>query len=1102
MKRKSIWLTVLLVSIQWAVFHPQPLWGQITTATILGAITDETGALIPGVTVTIRNEGTGLSRTVISDDSGKYLAPRLPVGTYEVSGELTGFKRVVISGLVLQVDQTARIDLVLEVGALTDSVEVISETVTVKTEVSDVSMVVDNQRVTELPLNGRVYFDLNLLDSGTSQRTGWRGSFWGPVGGATFSFNGAPTDANQYLVDGIMAQETVATHPTLKVTIDNIQEFKQAASQFSAESGFGSGAQVSVVTKGGTNQIHGTAYWFLRNDALDARNFFDDAREDRVAAGLPEIPEFTQNQFGFAVGGPIIKDKTFFFFSYEGTRIDKSVTRAVSVPTIAMRAGDFSGLNPIYDPATTRVDPSQPCNSTECTYIRDPFPNNIIPTNRHAQEAVDSLDLLFPLPDRAGVSGNLVASPVQDTDENQYSIRVDHEINDQNSVFGRYTQTNPLRFLPFVFSALPNHADNWDNPAKNAVFSYTRVFSPNTLNEFKLGFNRFIQFLTDFEKDRDIPAELGISRLDSQFGGHPTISIAGFSRTGGISNSPNDRFDNTYVLINNLTHTRGDHRLSTGVSFRHYQNNRAGFQPQPRGQFVFNGTYTTFPGAPATGHSMADFLLGFPFQSTAGIGNGFRDTRWNEFALFLQDDWQIHPNLTLNLGLRYEYYGAKYEVNNRYYFFDRTGVDSDGNLGEVVSTEEFVRRGFPERSYNADKLDFAPRLGLAWRPFGGNKTVVRAGYGMYHYNGQGFALVVNLNPNPETRRLSFDGNRTPSAQGDPLFPDLTLANAFPLAKAGESLSSWGWQEDWKSPYNQVFSLYVQREVMRNTTFEVGYVGNKGTNLMGPRNINRPEPGPGSFVDRRPFRAFSSVFEFHPYGDSSYHAFKFNAQRRFSDGLSFRTSWTVSKGLNITGLGSFGESTETIKRNWFDTKAEKGRTKYDARNRFTFSASYALPFSNPTSGVLDAIIGGWQINGILILQDGTPIDTRLITDNANTGGGGGDDYPDRVGDPNEGAPHTIKEWFNTDAFALPAALDWGDAGKNIITGPGTINLDFSIFKNFFITENQTFQFRAEFFNILNHANFDVPNGSFGTSQFGQIFSAGDGRQIQFAFKYIF
>ena len=313
-----------------------------------------------------------------------------------------------------------------------------------------------------------------------------------------------------------MAQETVATHPTLKVTIDNIQEFKQAASQFSAESGFGSGAQVSVVTKSGTNQIHGTAYWFLRNDALDARNFFDDAREDRVAAGLPEIPEFTQNQFGFAVGGPIIKDKTFFFFSYEGTRIDKSVTRAVSVPTIAMRAGDFSGLNPIYDPATTRVDPSLPCNSTECTYIRDPFPNNIIPTNRHGFKKLWIRSICCFL-SRTGPESAATWSrpPCKILDENQYSIRVDHEINDQNSVFGRYTQTNPLRFLPFVFSALPNHADNWDNPAKNAVFSYTRVFSPNTLNEFKLGFNRFIQFLTDFEKDRDIPAELGISRLDS-----------------------------------------------------------------------------------------------------------------------------------------------------------------------------------------------------------------------------------------------------------------------------------------------------------------------------------------------------------------------------------------------------------------------------------------------------------------------------------------------------------------------------------------------------------------------------------------------------------
>ena len=370
----------------------------------------------------------------------------------------------------------------MKVGEIVQSVEVTGETHVVKTEVSDVGMVVENKTVTDLPLNGRVYYHLNLLDSGTSQRTGWRTSIWAPVGGANFSFNGAPSDSNQYLVDGIMSQEATVTHPTMKVTIDAIQEFKQQASQYSAEFGHGNGAQINLVTKSGTNNFRGSVFWFLRNDALDARNFFDPPREEREALGLSPLPEFKQNQFGATIGGPVRKDSTFFFFSYEGTRIRKGITRSFSVPSLARRNGDFVGAAPIYDPATTAVDPGSPGG-----FSRTPFPGNVIPANRIDPVSRRVLDQLFPLPTGPGEAANLLASPTQRVDEDQYTVRIDHRFNPQNSIFGRYSQTNPERVLPLTFSQLPNFADIWDQPAKNVALSYSRIFSPRTVNELILG---------------------------------------------------------------------------------------------------------------------------------------------------------------------------------------------------------------------------------------------------------------------------------------------------------------------------------------------------------------------------------------------------------------------------------------------------------------------------------------------------------------------------------------------------------------------------------------------------------------------------------------
>src|SRR5262249_4298859 len=340
-----------------------------------------------------------------------------------------------------------------------------------------------------------------------------------------------------------------------------------------------------------------------------------------------------------------------------------------------------------------------------------------IPANRIDPIARTVLDRLFPLPTGPGVSGNLNASPTQRTNEDQFLIRVDHHFSTKDAFYTRFSYTQPRRVLPLTFSQLPNFADVWNQPARNAVANYTHIFSPNTLNEFKVGYNRFTQFLRDFDEARDVPKELGVKRLDSRFGGNPTISIAGFNRTAGITNSPNDRSDNVYQVVDNFTTVRGNHALGAGVNIRQIQNN-GGVQPNPRGIFTFTSRYTAQPGVTGTGSAMADFLLGFPTPTQGGTGDGFRNARHNEFGAYLKDDWRISPRLTLNLGVRYEYYGPWYEVHDRLTFFDFA-------TGQVVTTAEAHRRGYPQSSYFADKLDFAPRFGFAYRPFSDNKTVVR-----------------------------------------------------------------------------------------------------------------------------------------------------------------------------------------------------------------------------------------------------------------------------------------------------------------------------------------------------------------------------------------
>jgi hypothetical protein len=1089
MKTIAKWL-VLLLAVSSSVGVAT---AQVVTATLVGRVTDQSGAVVPRAKITIVNESTGLERTVVTDQSGNYVATSLPAGVYRVTAEMIGFKKSVIPNVVLEVAQTPRVDIALAVGQASDLVEVTGVSPLIKTDTSDIGAVVGNVQLNDIPLNGRKILDLNLLDAGVARISNFRNDPASPrsqnLGLANIVFHGSSSDGNSFLVDGLETKGFQTSHMTYQPTLESVEEFKQQSNQYDATSGFGGGAQINIVTKSGTNAYHGQAYEFLRNDILDARNYFDRSQKQ----------EYRLNQFGGVFGGPIIKDRTFFVFSYEGIRTRQAITQLFSVPSDAQRAGNFSGAATIYDPNTTRPDPAHPGQ-----FIRDPFPGNIIP--KIDPIAANILQQLFPRANLPGNSANLIAAPLRTENSDQYSIRVDHRFNGSHAIFGRYTRfTNEKILGPASgFSALPGHFDFVNNPApNNLAFGYTATISSKIINELRVGWSTWQQVLEEttgrLGTGTDYHKLLGLDPLCSCNGnlalGIPRFSIAGFGFTGGIINSPNNRNDNNYQVVDNFSFVKGNHQMSVGGALRLWREDTAGVHTAIRGSYSFTARYTTLPGATGTGNALADFLLGYPSTTQIGEGINFHQYNRNLFGSYFQDNWHALPNLTLNLGIRWEYFGPWHDPNKQLTFFSFKSA-------QLVSTQALEQEGLPSSGYTVDKDNFAPRIGLAWRPFGNAKTSVRTGFGMFHLPHQSLYLLFGTNKGPLYQLLTFNA--------DPITPNLTLANAFPPALGTfGTISATAIQPHWKTPYNMQWSLFIQHELIQNMSVEVGYIGNRGVNLEQSPNINTPLPGPGSLNSRRRYPAFGSINESLALGDSYYHGFETNLEKRWSNDLSFKVSYVFSKGISDTDIGNFAfQGGTNVKGNPFTLgKTNKGRTEFDARHRFALSYIYAFPFGRgkrfgsqaPT--VVDLILGGWQINGLTTISTGTPVDTSLGFDNAGTGGGGGDDRPNQRCNPNDG-PKTPLQWFKTNCFTLGPAGQYGNAGRNVVSAPGILNFDFSFFKNFRLTEKHRLQFRAEFFNGFNHTQFDPPNTVFGTANFGRIFSAGDGRQIQLALKYGF
>lgn len=1081
---------------------PNLTYAQVTTGTITGEARDAAGAIVPDVKVTIRNISTGLVRETETNESGAYAFYSLPVGDYELTAERIGFKKLLIPDVVLQIDQKARVDFTLTIGQVEEAVTVEGQTPVLKTETADIGEVIEHKRVVNLPLNGRQFLQLALLSAGTSTfAAGQSDTFTGQLqpNVPLITVGGMRDLDNNYTLDGVTMTDYWFGSLPISPSVEAIQEFKVESNLSGAASaGFKAGAQVNITTIAGTNGIHGSLFEFIRNDVLDARNFFDGPK-----------PPFRQNQFGFSLGGPISKNRTFFFGNYEGLRIRQAITRTHSVPTQQRRLGDFSGLAPIYDPATT--DP--------VTGARQQFPGNIIPPNRISAAAKSLLEFL-PLPNRPGQAFNLVSTPQKRSDDNQFTVRVDHNFSEGDHAFIRYTQAISDTFSPFISSSVfsigaapaPGYGADIRNKVRNVGVGFTHLFSPKFVNDFRFGYNRIAGGFSPQNAGTDYCGQFGIqgcSQRPIDFA-LPFISTGIFSDFGDTTVAPRRR-ENYFQWTDTMTYEYKKHSLNWGGELLWIQ-----FNPllaiSPDGNFAFNPFYTASAQGRLDGNAFADFLLGLP--RTAVIGRGDINANFQSYNkhFFLQDVWRARANLTLNFGIRYEINPPPRDLNNRTANLDPTSflfvlpVDSNGQpntagflpgvlakLNGRVTTSTVA--GVPNALTRTNYLDFAPRVGLAYS-MNDQRTVLRAGYGIYFQQ-------VSLN---EIGRFAqnppfFDINVVVNSITNPQ-PINTILNST----AAGSITGFTGDFDRPSPYVQQWTINLQHQISKSLTLEADYLGTKGSHLDLLYSLNQAIPGPGPAPGRRPDQRIPSSFSHDTSsGNSSYHALMLRAEKRLSQGLFFVANYTFSKSIDGGSSILNGRAERILAQNTYDRSLEKGLSVFDRRHRFNISYGYELPFGpgkqflNSIEGVKSKLIGGWGIQGITTVYSGSHF-TAIVSQD-RSGSGDRLDRPNQIADPNTG-PRTPQQWFNTSAFVLQPQFTFGNAGRNTVEAPGYNSSDLSVIKNTTVKEGQTLQFRMEIFNLLNHTNFDLPNNITDSPDFGRIFSAQPSRQIQFGLKYLF
>jgi outer membrane receptor protein involved in Fe transport len=1035
------------------------------SVTIYGTVTDASGSLIPGTAVRILQVETGQARSVVSNERGDYVATQLPIGAYTVSAERQGFKKFVQTGIRVQVDENRQVPITLQIGDVAESVTVQAESVQVETRSGTLKEVIDSKRIVELPLNGRNALDLQRLVPGAGAVADR-----GQGQNNTISINGSRQNGNNYVLDGGDNHDPYFNSPAVFPPPDALEEFSINTNAYSAEYGRNAGALMNAVTRSGTNDWHGSLFEFLRNDKLNARNFFSNT-----------VPPFKRNQFGGTFGGRIIRDKTFFFVSYQGTR-DRSAPGAqtANVPSAAERRGDFSGLaRAITDPANGN----------------QPFPNRTIPASRISQPSIKFLEAFVPLPNRA--DGLFSFASQQSNDQDNTIFKIDHQLSSANRLSGRFLMNDEA--FQEVPGNLPNLFANIKYSNYNLSLSDTHILSATLLNSFQFTFNdidrRQLSVVPGNKSWNDFGARF--TRPFTETDVPTAISTNVNGRFNAFTRYPLQHFRRNYEISERLNWNRGAHFLKVGGSVRLSQLDLSEFfEGDPA--LVFNGQIT--------GDSAADLMLGrvFNFRQGSLLVNQPRQKEW---GLFAQDDWKVKQKLTLNLGLRYDPFLPFTDADNRFSQFrpgQQSTVFPTAPAGVVFPGDADVPFSAMKANYNR----LAPRFGFAWDPTGKGKFSVRGGYGMFWSQIRQQANNQPSNSQPFAAKFTFDA--PPSVEN----PYALQANPWPFtaptsAEARKNyrfirpLTMQPFAVDFSNGYMQQWNFNLQREFFGSWVGTLAYVGSKGTHLF-----NQIEGNPAVFRAgattantnaRRLFAPdFGTVALQKSDGNSNYNSMQVSVNKRFTRGYSLMASYTWSKMIDdASGDG-------TVSPNPFDQKFNRGLSNLDIPHRFVGSFVYELPRFQNGMALLKYVVGGWDVNGIVSLQSGTTFTVISGRDNSFTGVN--QDRADLIGNPylDAGRPNgqLVDRYFNIDAFAFNAIGTYGTAGRNILRGPGDVNLDFGLFKNIPVTERHKVQFRMETFNALNRVNLGNPNANRSAAAFGRITSAGSPRVIQLALKYQF
>jgi hypothetical protein len=1085
------------------------------TAQLAGIVTDNTGASVPDVEITVTSIATGVERKVTTNESGSYTLPFLPPGEYRITLQKQGFQKISRDNVRLEVNQTARIDFALTVGSVSETVEVVGAAPLIESDSSAIGQVVERKAIEDLPLNGRNFVQLAVLGPGVvGVGFGARGTIMSGTRpddlrpGSELFANGNREGSNNFLIDGTDNNERLTLAIALRPSVEAVQEFKIQTNMFAADQGRNAGATINVLTKSGTNQWHGSAYDFLRNDRLDAKNYFVPATTRK--------PPFRQNQFGASLGGKIIPDKLFFFGNYEGFRRSQGRTILSTVPTLAMRTGNFADVRDIFDPATTVAAPG-----TASGFTRTPFANRQIPSSRF-DPLMARMIQAYPAPQTGGLTNNYTAVLKDRQRWDQGDGRIDWNWNEKNTVFGRFSRQDTVTTRPSTF---PNsRVPGFDQPlglgnedtfagdstlhSYHAVASWIRTITPRFIMEAKMGYNRFnLVFLQEgASPGAQLGEKLGFrgSNQGPQSDGVPIISPGGYFGIGQTRSLPIYRINNTFHPRIDFTKLQGRHSIKFGTDARRrqitqYQTNRG------NGRYNFARTFTDNPNSVAnTGETMAAFLLGTPStieQDFTLVYPGFRIT---EYSYYVQDDWKVNDRLTLNLGLRYEYDTPVTEVANRQTNFN-------------VLTGKLLIAGFntdARTGVQPDRNNFAPRFGFAYRVRSG--TVVRGGIGMF-YNPSGSENVyirrhrqLPFGPINIESINQYDPNPRRVRDGFRPIPNLVFDTVANNPEGGMLAVI----PNFRSGYTPQYNLQIQQQLPKELVAKIGFVGNVGRRLDTTYEYNQPVPGPGAPDPRRPLFQLAprvpSVTYMVSDGLSNYTSLQASLERRFANGIGFLTAYTWSHSIdtvaNAFGGADNGPFPQDIRCRH---DCERSASGFDIRHRFTHSMNYALPFGKGRkfqsgSKAVDFALGGWDTNTILTMQTGLPFTPTLQTSVSNSGGS----RPDRLKKGTLDNPDPFL-WFDTSfntpgaAWGNPAQFTFGNSARNVLYGPGRVNLDWSLFKNFAIREGMNLQYRLETFNLFNTPQFDLPNASIGNPAAGRITATvGNNRQMQMALRLSF